>query len=225
MNRLLLLGSLLLALSALPARATTIDWGNSAGDVLLSSNGVPLDDTYIFELGSFGGFTPTGLNQGDWLANWKPLDRAQAPAASGWNSAASFFSSSVTLLDGGISSESPPLPAFTFAPGEQAYIFVYNSLALDGVSEWALITNNGLDGNAANDWLMPNAVGKTAIALEWRLSDASTVIHGGVNSMQGYGNYTFDPGTFDLQTHTVPEPAGVLLMAVAGLHLLRRRRA
>ncbi|MBE7493473.1 MAG: hypothetical protein HS117_00855 [Verrucomicrobiaceae bacterium] len=223
MTRLLHLCALLLALGALPARAVTIDWGSSVGDVLLSSNGVPLDDSYIFELGSFGGFTPTGQNQGEWMAHWKPFDRAQAPAASGWNSAFSYFSSSVTMLDGGLSSASPPLPPYTFLAGEQAYIFVYNSLAFDGLSEWALVTNGSLDGNAANDWLMPAAGGKTDIPLEWRLSTASTVIHGGVNSVQGYGSYTFEPGTFDLQTHTVPEPSGVLLLAAATLRRRRRR--
>ena len=225
MNRLFRISILLLSVLALPARASTITWGSAVGDVLIDSNGLPLDDPFIFELGSFGGFTPTGDNQMDWLINWKPFDRAQAPAASGWNSAFSYFSSSANMLDGGLSSQSPPLPPYTFLPGEQAFIFVYNTLVFDTGSEWALITNSSLDGNSADDWLMPAPADKPLLPLEWRLSNATTVIFGGLNDQQGAGAYTFAPDTFHLQTHTVPEPAGILLMAAAGLRLLRRQRA
>lgn len=225
MNRLSILLGLLLALGVLPARAFTIDWGSGVGDTLVDSHGVALNDSYVFELGSFGGFTPTGQNQGDWAANWKVFDRAQAPAASGWNSTFSFFSSSATVLAGGFSSESPPLPSFTFSQGEQAYIWVYDSLTFNLLSEWALITNNSLDGSSADDWLFPAPGGKTDIPLEWRVSAATTVIHGGVNDEQGYGSYSVDPVIFDLQTHIVPEPAGIMLLAAAGfLQLTRRRR-
>lgn len=224
-HRTLLLCGLLLCLAQLPAHARTIDWGNGIGDILVDSNNVALDSGFTFELGTFGSFVPTLSNHGDWVANWKVFDRAVAPGANGWNPAAGYFSSSATLLTGTYSSESPPLPSFTFAEGEQAYIWIYDSLAFDYVSEWALITNNALDGTTADDWLMPAVGGKTDMPLEWRVSDATVVIYGGVNNTQGDGNYTVDPGTFAIQTHVVPEPAGmvlVLLGLVAGWFPRRR---
>lgn len=225
MKRLLLLGILVCGFGVTPVHSRTIDWGSSVFSTLVDSGGSALDNSYIFELGSFGSFTPTGDNLDLWVANWKVFDRAEAPAANGWNSTFSYFSSSATLLSGGISDQSPPLPAYSFAPNEQAYIFIYNTLTFDYVSEWALITNNGLDGSSANDWLFPIPGDKTDMPVEWRVSGASTVIYGGVHSDQGPGNYTVDPASFDIQTHVVPEPAGALLVGLTGmLSLFRRRR-
>lgn len=225
MKRILLLGAVLFGFGVTPARSITIDWGGAVFSTLVDSTGAALDNSYIFELGSFGSFVPTGENMDQWVSNWKVFDRAQAPAASGWNSTFSYFSSSATLEAGGVSSESPPLLPYTFAANEQAFIFVYNTLSFDYLSEWALITNNGLDGTSSNDWRFPLPGDKTDMTLEWRVSNASTVIYGGANDVQGAGNYTVDPGTFDLQTHVVPEPAGTLLIGITGfLALLRRRR-
>ena len=216
----------LLVLLGLASKATarTIEWGNAAGDTVVNSAGVPLDDTFIFELGSFGAFLPTSANLDQWAANWKVFDRALAPAIDGWNSVDGFFSSAATVNAGGVSSESPPLPAFTFAENEQAYGWVYNGLTIDALTEWALFTNNSLDGNALDDWLFPAPGGKTDMPLEWRLSQANAVPFGGINDVEGPGGYTVDPGVFDLQTHTVPEPSGFLLAAAAGLLALLRRR-
>ncbi|MES2598539.1 MAG: PEP-CTERM sorting domain-containing protein [Verrucomicrobiota bacterium] len=223
MKRILLLAALI-GISATAVHSRTIDWGSSVGGNILDSNGNALDDSYTFELGSFGSFIPTGDNLDQWQSNWKVFDRAVAP--DGWNSSASYFASSATLLNGGISDSSPPLPAYSFAPNEQAYIFIYNAFnAMDLLSEWALITNDGFDLNSADDWRFPIPGDKTDMPLEWRVSEASTVIYGGVNNQQGAGNYTVDPANFDLQTHAVPEPAGALLIAITGfLTLLRRRR-
>lgn len=226
MKRILLLAAMVFGLGVTAVHSRTIDWGSSVGGSILDSNGVALDDSYIFELGSFGSFIPTGDNLDQWQSNWKPFDRATAPAANGWNSTFSYFASSATLLNGGVSDSSPPLPAYSFAPNEQAYIFIYNSLnAYNFLSEWALITNNSLDLNTADDWLFPVPGDKTEMPLEWRVSGANAVIYGGVNNQQGAGNYTVDPANFDLQTHAVPEPAGALLIGITGfLTLLRRRR-
>lgn len=230
MNRSVLLCGLLFCSGLLQSRASTIDWGSAVGDLFVDSNNNALTSSFIFELGSFGSFIPTSSNQTDWLSNWKVFDRAQAPGSSGWNPSPgnpnlTYLSSSATLLTGGYSSETS-LPPFTFAAGEQAYIFVYNRLDLDLGSEWALITNNASDGNQLDDWLMPAPGGKTDFPIEWRLSNASAVLYGGVNDIQGPGVYTVDPGSFALQTHAVPEPAGMLLLflSVAARTLFVRRR-
>lgn len=208
---------------SLPAR--TIEWGNSVGDILVDSNGVALDDSYVFELGSFGLFTPTELNMDQWAANWKAFDRAEAPAAEGWNSAFSYFSSSATLETGGVSSESPPLPAFTFQPGEQAFIWIFNVLDIEPGTEWGLFTNDSLDGNAGNDWLFPEPGDKTDLPLEWRLFDAQSVIYGGLHGEQGAGEYAVDPPAYQAQTHIVPEPSGALLLGLTAIVLIHVGRA
>lgn len=55
---------------------------------------------------------------GLWESNWKIFDRAQAPAVNGWNSVFGYITSGANLGVSGASSESPPVPAFTFAKGE-----------------------------------------------------------------------------------------------------------
>lgn len=221
-----LLGLLLALLlgGGLPLQARTIEWGNAVGDTVVTSTGIALDDSFVFELGSFGSFTPTESNLELWAANWKVFDTAVAPALEGWNSAAGFFSSAATMNAGGVSSESPPLPSATFAEGEQAYIWVYNGLTIDALTEWALVTNNSLDGNIADDWLFPAPGGKTDMPLEWRISGATQVAFGGLNDVEGAGDYSVTPPSFDLQTHAVPEPASALLLGLAGLLSLRRRQ-
>ncbi len=208
------------------ADARTIAWGNSAGDTVIYSDGTPVDDQVIFELGSFGSFTPDSSNMEFWSSNWKVFDRAQAPDSSGWNSADSVFSSVATLNSDGTSSAAPPLSPYVFAGGEQAYIWAYKtSQTLSFADEWALITNDAADGIPGNDWLFPAPSDQTSLPLDWRVSDASTVIFGGVNSVQGPGDYTSAPGVFDLQLHsTIPEPGSSFLIAIAGFSVLLRRR-
>ena len=217
----------LLLLLSLPLGARTIDWGNAVGDSLFDSTGAALDDSFVFELGSFGSFVPTELNLEDWLTNWKPFDRAEAPSSSGWKSTDSFFNSTATVEDGGFSSKSALLGSFTFAEGEQAYIWAYNTqLMAYGYTEWALLTNSSLDGNPADDWTFPAPGGKTDLPLEWRVSTADGLVYGGFDDVQGPGYHAADPPSLTIQTHAViPEPSGLLLVLSAGLLIrLRRRR-
>lgn len=203
-------------LLALPAAARTINWGNSFGDSLFDSHGSALDDSFVFELGSFGSFTPTENNMEDWLANWKPFDRAQAP--DDWNPVDGFFYSSATMLNGQVSSAG--LSPAVFSPGEQAYIWVYNTQAMEfGHTEWALVTD-------VFNWNFPVADGKEELSINWRLSTSNYLVYGGLHDVQGAGDYTVDPGSYAIQTHSVvPEPSSVLLVVAAGaLVMIRRRR-
>jgi hypothetical protein len=217
-------------ISALPASAQTISWGSAANDFLFDSNGAPLDASFTFEIGTFGTFVPDDTNMSLWLANWKVLDRVTAPAANGWDPSQGFFSSSFTLLSDGTSSRGPAIGSgFVFSPGEQAFIWSYNSQTMNIGTEWALLTNNSSDGNAADNWIIPplpdpcNCTPGSA-SLDWRLSTASQPDFGGLNNEYGPGNVTGTPPTYSLQTAILPEPGSSLLVLTAGLLFTRRRR-
>ncbi len=220
---------LLLLLASPTLHSRTINWGDDVGSTLYDSTGALLDDSFVFELGSFGSFLPTEFNLIDWVPNWKPFDRAAAPAGSGWNSGASYFTSSASLLTDGTSSEAGTwsLPNNTFSFGEQAYIWAYNSQTLvPNTTEWALFTN-GFDGNAADNWTFPSPADQTGLPLDWRLNGATYTPFGAILNTQGPGDHAASPGTFDLQTHTtpIPEPGTALLVAFAfGIRCFRRRR-
>lgn len=206
------------------ASAHTINWGNSVGDSLFDSKGNPLDDSYTFELGSFGSFLPTDQNMDLWQSNWKVFDRAST-ANGGWSSSASFFSGSANLNFDSTSSSPEASPSSLFNTGEQAYIWAFNTqVRTDGFTEWALITNTSLDGNTLDNWTFPSATDHEGLPLEWRLSSATVVNYGGLNNVQGPGDHTANPGSFDLQTHSViPEPgSGLLLLALGTIWRLRR---
>ena len=221
-----------LALTA-SMQARTINWGSASFDRLFTSTGAPLDDSFTFELGTFGTFVPTEFNMSQWEANWRVFDRATA-ANGKWNSASSFFESYANLNDNGTSSSSEANPGSLFAQGEQAYIWTFNTLQLThGLTEWALVTNNSLDSNSADDWKFPPPTDHSLTPLEWRIGGdplssmgpANDVPFGGVNSQQGPGSYTADPQPFDLQTHTLaPEPGSALLIGMLGLLVPFRRR-
>lgn len=217
------------------AKATTIDWGTYIGSTsyLFDSDGANLDDSFFFELGSFGGFTPTEANMTDWAANWKPFDRAEAPTT--WISASGIVASSAVLETDFTTSNTNLSQLNTFAAGEQAYIWVYKDFAgnpspspsYSSNLQWALVTNDATDGNAADDWLFPVPSGHIVASLDWRIEDATVSPFGGLNNVEGPGTYSSTPPEFILQTHTtsVPEPSSLFLIGTVGsLFAMRRRR-
>jgi hypothetical protein len=239
------LAALLLAFLPGSSSATTINWGTyiSPSSYLFDSTGANLNDDYVFELGTFGSFTPTQANMSTWLANWKVFDRALAPSGSGWNSAAGVVARSATateiitaptdLLYDSVSSNAS-LPPFVFNQGEQAYIWVYNDTfgnlsptpSYNAALNWALVTNGLGDGSPSDDWLFPAPSGHVSTTLDWRIEDATASPFGGLNDSQYAGDFSSTPGAFVLQTHTapVPEPSSALLLACTGLGILLRRR-
>ena len=210
---------------AQPARGSTVVWGSSFNDLLYTSTGQTLDQSFIFEVGTFtSGFLPTIHNSDQWDANWKVMDRAVHPAAEGWNVAKQYFVSSFEHLPDGTSDSLAANPSDVFLMGESVYLWVYNSKAIVPGSEWALVTDSDLLGNLANPWRIPDPGDPVGTSYDWQLLDADTVILGGVNGIQGAGDFSVDPGTFSLQTHVVPEPGSSLLVLLgfAGALLSRR---
>ena len=219
------------------ASATTINWGTyiSPTSYLFDSTGAKLADNYVFELGSFGSFVPTAANMTDWLANWKPFDRAYAPAGSGFDSGSGTVAASATLETDFTTSNASLSQANLFAAGEQAYIWVYKdtfgnptpSPIYTAGLEWALVTNNASDANVADDWLFPAPSGHVTSTLDWRIEDATATPFGGLNNTEGPGAYTAVPTDYILQTHTtavVPEPGSAFLFLISTSLLVGRRR-
>lgn len=213
------------------ASASTVFWGSVFNDALFDSNGQPLTADYSFEIGSFGGFIPTYQNVDQWAANWKVFDRAfdatpldlLDPDSEGWNSVEQFFAGTVEHNAGGGSDSPDANPTDVFMQGERAYLWVYNSKSIVPGSEWALLTDSSTAGNSGNAWVFPDPADLPGTSYDWQLGDADEAIIGGVNGVQGDGDYTVDPGAFSLQTHVVPEPGSALLLfAAAAAHLTRR---
>ncbi len=217
---------LIMAAGASTAPARSINWGSSLLSNLYNSQGIALDDAFKFEIGSFkSGFTPDTTNLNLWAANWKVFDHAEAPASSGWNSTFGLVASSANLTAGGTSSKSPPLTAWTFSQNEKGYLWAFDSQTYSPSVEWALITNNASDGSSGNDWLFPSPSDQTSFPLDWKLSNASVVVFGGLNNLEGAGVFSVTPSSFNLQTHQpVPEPGSAILMIAAGLFLRTRRQ-
>jgi hypothetical protein len=224
--RLLAALSLLLMVCT-ESRARTISWGGAFGDSLFYSDGSLLNSDTIFELGYFsGGFTPDANNMDYWLAHWKVFDRATS--GSGWNTTDRFVSLTPTLETDGTSSSSPPLPAYVFPQGGQAYIWAYRTdQTYQAGLQWALITNDDSDGDSSDDWLFPAHSDQTSLPLEWRFSTASRPVFGTLNDDDGAGERTSTVSSTELQTHTlsvIPEPGSAILLALASSLFMQRRR-
>lgn len=203
--------------------AATVNFHDVPGNALLQADGVTaLDDSFRFELGTFkASFIPTAHNIQDWVLNWEPFSRAEAPAFNGWNSSVSYFDKDAELLPDGTSNQG--LSSDVFAAGDAVYLWIYDVMTLNSAFEWALITNDSSDSNVANNWVMPDP--SETFSTDFTLASASKAIWGGVNNVQGAGDFAAPLTIFHLQTHTVPEPTGVvLLLSAAGCAVMRRKR-
>jgi hypothetical protein len=205
------------------ASASTIFWGTKFHDTLVDSSGNALDDSYTFELGTFkAGFTPTATNTDLWETNWLIFDTASF--ADGWTSADQFIDHSVDHTVTSESSAPTATPSAIFTQGAPAYLWAFNSKDLGTLPEWALLADNDLGSNQLNDWTFPDPGLQSGESFDWQTRDLDTAILGGVNDVQGAGNYTSAPSTFTLQTHVVPEPSSALFLALAAGVLVRGRR-
>ena len=137
----------LLACAAVTQAGTTIGFGSSVGATNLTSSGALVDDSFVFQLGTFeGDFIPTPENTDQWLQQWREASDLEGTPLVG-NTApyqtkelgglfppgmrANSFTSSVT-----VDHNSPP-----FDLGGQLYIWGYNRRSLPGAAEWILISD------------------------------------------------------------------------------------
>ncbi len=240
MNTRSLLLLLFLALPAPLLRATEVDWGSIFGDgQMYTSSGNLLNNSYTFELGVWAnGFTPTASNVSLWAANWEVISVAAAPFSNGWNSLdasdpnvnnpsfnnqyfsqRAFFNADGTVTGAG---------STVFTPGQQVYIWAFNTQAVTPGTEWALVTSLTSTSSSDSVWQVPQ-IDSTGLAfpLAWSLDNADTAVFGSVYGTSGAGVQNVDPGPGNtLQTYSlsaVPEPGSAVMILVAGL-LLRLRR-
>lgn len=218
------------------AGASTLFWGSpfpGGTPLLVDSNGQPLDGSYSFEIGSFGAFVPTYQNVDQWVANWKVFDRAYDPTPAdpfdgdpeGWNTEFGFFAGTVDHNAAGGSDSPDANPLDVFAQGEKIYLWAYNSKDIVPSSEWALVTDSNLVGNNGDAWIFPDPLDPPGTSYDLQLDDADEAVIGGVNGVQGPGEYSTTPPSFSLQTAVVPEPGSALLLfAAAAAHFIRRSR-
>jgi hypothetical protein len=216
------------------AAASTINWGSLFNDLLYDSNGQPLDGSFSFEIGSFGSFIPTYENIELWSANWKVFDRVYDPTPldpndgdpEGWNVPEQFFVGAAEHNVAGGSDSLDANPTDVFGAGEIGYLWVFNSKTIVPSSEWALLGDFNSGPNTGNAWVFPSPADPPGTSYEWKLEDADLALIGGVNNVQGNGEFTVDPGTYSLQTHVVPEPSSavMLLLAAAGCGMRWRKR-
>ncbi len=116
-----------------PVEGGQVDWSSSAFSTHLTSAGVPLDDSFRFELGAFvDGFTPTAANTADWAAHWRVAQRTA------YNSETQLFAASHVVETN----------ASPFGMTEQGYIW---GLSINHPAEWVLLTNP--------EWTWPMAGG------------------------------------------------------------------
>lgn len=227
----LLAGAVLFATSAaLPnIQAQTINYGSSylqTVELLTSNGGSQFAGGFTWQLGYFDtGFTPNSTNYSLWADNWNSV--ASTTPGIDDNATPGDTSDDWYFVTG-----SSPSPVPNDAVGKQAYVFAFNNLGLIGTAsgEALLYSQGGV--TFTNELVPPTSfdIANSPSADD----DVFNVIWGRVNRntdgseiVGSNGIFTFNPGAnFEAQTGSfVPEP-GSLLLGLAGVGLmLRRRRA
>ena len=205
--------------------AQTFNWGSAVFSDLVDSKGNMLDNTYVFELGSFvNGFIPDETNIDQWYGNWQAFDAAayNGVEAVGDDGIYGYFTSTVQMNTAGTSESLAQTPGAISFEGLDAYIWVRNSNVAEHGSEWMLTKADG--------WVFPTAEQDCCgndLPIEWSTSDLTvynTPVWGSQGGITGGGEFT-NTGIYTLQTATfMPEPSSTLLSLVAGILLCFRRK-
>ena len=190
----------------------TLNWGSLAYSDLDDSKGVSLDDSFVFELGTFDpALTPDTSNTDDWFSNWRTFDSAGDDSANGVLTG--------TAEVGSVTDYS------SLFEGLEAYVWVRNSTGPSSDTEWFLARKLA----TPDSWVFPDldpGCCPTGDVTEWSVSDLGGETPVWRNQGGNLGGGDFDvTGPYDLQTHVVPEPGACLLgLMGVGMAVLRRHR-
>ncbi len=220
---LLIMGGLGLCSGVIQAQ--TFNWGSAVFSDLVDSNGNPLDNTFVFEVGAFrDDFIPDATNFSEWYGHWQAFDRAayNGIEAVGDDGIHGYFTSTANMNSGGTSDSAWQTPGALSFEGLNAYVWIRNSNLAEPGSEWMLAR--------ADDWVFPVAEEDCCgnnLPIEWSTSDltaSDTPVWGAQGSQTGGGLINI-PGNFTLQTATfVPEPSALLLSFFSGILLCIHRK-
>ncbi len=207
------LACLIFVLAAATARSQTLNWASLTESTIVNSQGDPLDNTFLFEIGAFAdGFVPTDSNIGTWGTKWQAFDTTDY----------SYDSVALGYFTGTADVQSVPGYTSMFQ-GLKAYLWIRNT----GNTEHFLAStsNDAWRFPLLVPGCCPNGEGPT-----WSVSDLNTdtPIWGSQLGNEGGG----DPGVlgppgspFDLQTHAIPETSSAVLALLGfSIAITRRRR-
>ncbi len=222
----------LLNLSPSFTQAATISWGTAPANELFQSDGTRLDASFSFEIGYFdnvGGntttpFVPTSTNLNEWSTYWRPWDRASTAEGfdpnKGYVARSNEFQNTSTATVASAYGQS-----FVIPTNAQAYLWVFDSKAVEPGSEWALITNRAGDAGVGPDWKFPDPpeLGFPSFP-DWSVDTAGTAVLGGYLSARGPGDYSASPTSYDIQTSAIPEPGSAVLILMCGIAIQIARK-
>jgi hypothetical protein len=135
--------------------ARAIQWFCGSQTVNLSSDGLPMDGGFRFELGVFAaGFTPTAANTAQWSMNWTAAQRVV------YNSTNKVFTGQYTVTSN----------AAPFTQGANAYVWGFGGRA---GNEWILFR--------APSWTWPVPDPMNPAALSWNAKDATQIVVGSIH--------------------------------------------
>lgn len=206
------LGALACLLGASSAHSQTLNWSSFAPSITVDSTGTALNETFLFQLGSFdASFVPTAYNVGEWMEYWHVFGSADYSVATGTFSG----SQNVQLVDHYAAAGGDP-PMFE---GLKAYIWIRNTSS----TEYFLASSVTWQFPTLDSGCCPN--GNEQITT-WSVSQMDTPIWGSSGNDHGAGDYDSTGGPYDIQTHAVPETTSAMLALFAcGVALLRRSRS
>lgn len=188
----------------------TINWGTGISfGRIVESDGSTIPSPangFSYEIGTFGSFVPTESNIDQWAANWHVFDGDPNFFQLGSTNYGLYFDSAgLSSSQKTNSNYSGADTSYTFSPGQQAYVWVFNNNDYNSINtstEWALYTQL-IDGSSTIDkaWQMPNASSSTTTR-SWFVSSADTAVWGGVDSGSdvGGGNIVSTPSSYHVQT-------------------------
>ncbi len=139
------------------ASATMIQWYSAPNQDNTTETGVPMDESFRFELGVFkDGFVPTAENIAEWSAHWVAAQRVMYHAENNW------FTGALTVEDN----------AAPFSSGTQAWIWGFTGDPAEG--EWILFRRH--------NWRWPSSNANRPIPLIWDTAQANEILIGDVNA-------------------------------------------